>query len=48
MEEKTVLTEKKQNESELEDMKTFVGMKKYYGKDRQATKLSLVRCIITA
>ena len=41
MEEKMALTEEKQNESELEDMKAFVRMKKYYGKDHQATKLSL-------
>ena len=34
------LAEKKQNESELEDMKTFVGMKKYYGKKSQVTTLT--------
>ena len=40
MEEKMALTEVKQDESELEDMKIFVGMKKYYGKDRQVTRLT--------
>ena len=40
MEEKMASAEEKQNASELEDMKTFVGMKKYYGKDRQVTELT--------
>ena len=35
MEEKMASAEEKQNKSELEDMKTFVGMKKYYGKNRK-------------
>ena len=37
MEEKMALAEEKQNESELEDMKAFLGMRKYYRKDIQAT-----------
>ena len=41
MEEKMPSAEEKQNESELEDMETFVGMKKYYGMNRQKTTLSI-------
>ena len=41
MEEKMALTEETQNASELEDMKTFLGMKKYHGKNRQKTNLTL-------
>ena len=33
MEEKMALTEEKQNESEVEDIGAFEGMKKYHGKD---------------
>ena len=36
MEEKMASAEEKQNASELEDMNTFLGMKKYYRKHRQA------------
>ena len=41
MEEKMALTEEKQNESEIEDSRAFKGIKKYYGKYRQATRLTL-------
>ena len=40
MEEKMASAEETQNASELEDMNTFLGMKKYYRNDRQATTLS--------
>ena len=40
MEEKMALTEEKQHESEIEDIRAFKEMKKYYGKDRQVTELT--------
>ena len=40
MEEKMALAEEKQNESKIEDSRAFKEMKKYYGKDIQATTLA--------
>ena len=41
MEEKMASAEETQNASELEDINTFLGMKKYYRKHRQAKILTL-------